>query len=91
MSSLVYALWVDPYPYRDSSRLLNLSFVDQQGRNGTMWYSLADYMELQHASVKCSDPINTTNFIQVRVTSGTLEGHVGRVCEDDVFRTVVWP
>ena len=32
MSSLIYALWVDPYPYRDSNRLLNLSFVSQEGR-----------------------------------------------------------
>src|ERR1700722_3131809 len=47
MSSLVYALWVDPYPYRDSNRMLNLSFLDQQGRNGTMEYSLAAYLELQ--------------------------------------------
>src|SRR5437868_6421946 len=50
MSSLIYALWVDPYPYRDSNRLLNLSFVDQQGHNGTMYYSLADYLELQRST-----------------------------------------
>ena len=50
MSSLIYALWVDPYPYRDSNRMLNLSFVDQEGRNGTMFYSLADYQELQRST-----------------------------------------
>ena len=50
MSSLIYALWVDPYPYRDSNRLLNLSFVNPEGRNGTMWYSLADYLELQQSA-----------------------------------------
>ena len=50
MSSLVYALWVDPYPYRDSNRILNFSFIDQQGRNGTMGYSLADYLELQRST-----------------------------------------
>src|SRR5437660_10658720 len=50
MSSLVYALWVDPYPYRDSSRLLNFSFVDQERRNGTIQYSLADHLELQRST-----------------------------------------
>jgi hypothetical protein len=49
ITSLVYALWVDPYPYRDSNRLLNLSFVGREGRPGTMYYSLADYMELAAA------------------------------------------
>jgi hypothetical protein len=44
MSSLIYALWVDPYPYRDSNSLLNLSFANKEGRNETMWYSLADYL-----------------------------------------------
>lgn len=46
---------------------------------------------LENSSVKCSDPIYTTHFIKVRVTSGSLDGHIGWVCEDDVFRTVVWP
>ena len=46
---------------------------------------------LEDSRVKCSNPLNTTTFIKVRVTSGPLDGHVGWVCEDDVFRTVVWP
>jgi hypothetical protein len=46
---------------------------------------------LEDSHVKCSSLMYTTNFIRVRVTSGPLDGHVGWVCEDDVFRTVVWP
>jgi hypothetical protein len=46
---------------------------------------------LEDSRVKCSNPMYTTNFIRVRVTSGPLVNHVGWVCEDDVFRTVVWP
>ena len=46
---------------------------------------------LEESHVKCSNPIETTTFIKVRVTSGALDGHVGWVCEDDIFRTVVWP
>jgi len=72
MSSLVYALWVDPYPYRDSSRLLNLSFVDQQGRNGTMGYSLADYVELQHSTTTLED-VAARDGMNGVVTSGLPE------------------
>lgn len=46
---------------------------------------------LEDSHVKCSDPICTAKFIKVRVTSGPLDGHVGWVCQDQVFRTVVWP
>lgn len=46
---------------------------------------------LENSNVKCSDPLLTTKFIKVRVTSGSLEGHVGWICEDDVFRTVTMP
>jgi hypothetical protein len=46
---------------------------------------------LEDSKIKCSKPIYTTNFIKVRVTSGSLEGSVGWVCEDSVFRTVPWP
>jgi hypothetical protein len=46
---------------------------------------------LEDSHVKCSNPLYTTKFIKVRVTSGRFDGHVGWVCEDDVFRTVAWP
>jgi predicted permease len=72
MSSLVYALWVDPYPYRDSSRLLNFSFVNQQGRNGTMEYSLADYLELQ-AGTRTLEQIAARDGMNAVVTSGIPE------------------
>jgi predicted permease len=72
MSSLVYALWVDPYPYRDSNRMLNFSFVDQQGRNGTMEYSLADYLELQ-SSTTTLEEIAAREFRNAVVTSGLPE------------------
>ena len=72
MSSLVYALWVDPYPYRDSNRLLNFSFVNQQGRNGTMEYSLADYLELQ-SSTKTMEEIAARDGMNAVTTSGLPE------------------
>ena len=72
MSSLVYALWVDPYPYRDSNRLLNLTFVNQEGRNGTMEYSLADYLELQ-SSTTTLEEIAARDGMNAVTTSGLPE------------------
>src|SRR5215467_4319294 len=72
MSSLVYALWVDPYPYRDSSRLLNFSFVGQNGRNGTMGYSQADYLELQRSTTTLEE-IAARDGMNAVVTSGLPE------------------
>lgn len=72
MSSLVYALWVDPYPYRDSNRLVNLSFVNQQGRSGTMQYSLADYLELQRSTTTLEE-IAARDGMNAVVTSGLPE------------------
>src|SRR5215813_3205277 len=72
MSSLIYALWVDPYPYRDSSRMLNFSFVNQQGRNGTMNYSLADYLELQRSTTTLEE-IAGRDGMNAVVTSGLPE------------------
>jgi predicted permease len=72
MSSLIYALWIDPYPYRDSNRLLNLSFVNQEGRGGTMGYSLADYLELQ-GSTTTLEEIAARDGMNAVVTSGLPE------------------
>jgi predicted permease len=72
MSSLVYALWVDPYPYRDSDRLLNFSFANQQGRNGTMQYSLADYLELERSTTTLEE-IAGRDGMNAVVTSGLPE------------------
>ena len=72
MSSLVYALWVDPYPYRDWNRLLNLSFVTPEVRDGTMWYSLADYLELQR-DTKTLEDVAARDARNAVVTSGLPE------------------
>jgi predicted permease len=72
ISSLVYALWVDPYPYRDSGRLLNLSFVNSQGRNGTMFYSQADFLELAR-DTRTLEEVAAREQMSAVVTSGLPE------------------
>jgi hypothetical protein len=46
---------------------------------------------LEDSKVKCGRPIETTDFVKVRVTSGLLDGRVGWACEDDILRTVTMP
>jgi putative ABC transport system permease protein len=48
--SLVNAVLLDPYPYRDSNRLINISFSDKQGDRGTLQYTVPDFLELQKNS-----------------------------------------
>src|SRR5271165_879505 len=48
--SLVYAVLLDPYPYRDSSRLINIGFSYNQREYGTLFYSIPDFIELQKNS-----------------------------------------
>src|SRR3954468_14799441 len=72
MFSLIYALWVDPYPYRDADRLINLTFTGKEGRQGTMSYSLADYLVLQGRSTTL-EQIAARDGRNAVVTSGLAE------------------
>src|SRR5882724_7727563 len=47
--SLVHAVLLDPYPYRDSDRIINISFSDKQ-RDGTLNYTIPDFLEIQKSS-----------------------------------------
>jgi len=47
---------------------------------------------LESSGPKCTlHPQELSAYIKVRITSGPFRGREGWVCEDDVFRTVVWP
>src|ERR1700681_3235518 len=48
--SLVHAVLLDPYPYRDSSRLININFSDKQRERGTLVYTIPDFLEIQKSS-----------------------------------------
>jgi len=72
MFSLIYALWIDPYPYRDADRIVNLSFTGKQGRRGTMGYSLADYLDLKRTTTTLED-IAARDGANAVVTSGLPE------------------
>jgi len=79
---------------RDSERYYpgRSNFLWAMARQPAEAIPASSYLRLlENSKVKCSNPLFTTTFIKVRVTSGPLVGRVGWVCEDDVFRTVTMP
>lgn len=74
--SLVNAVLLDPYPYRDSNRLINITFSDKQGDRGTLQYTIPDFLELQKNSKTLEDVAARTNFPMI-ATGGIPENVSG--------------
>lgn len=53
--SLVYAVLFDPYPYRDSDRIINIGFSDRQREHGTLAYTISDFLEIQRNTKTLED------------------------------------
>ena len=43
--SLIYAVLLNPYPYRAADRMVMPTFTDREGWNGTMDYTVADFQD----------------------------------------------
>ena len=68
------------------------AFFEAIARQPALFIAADTYVRLlEDSNVRCSNPLFTTKFIKVAVTSGSFEGRVGWVCEDDVARTVTMP
>ena len=74
--SLVHAVLLDPYPYRDSNRLINISFSDKQRGRGTLAYTIPDFLELQKNSKTLEDVAAGSNFPMI-ATGGLPENVSG--------------
>jgi predicted permease len=48
--SLVYGAVIDPYPYKDADRIVQMGFLDKQGIRGFMSVNLHDLETVLHAS-----------------------------------------
>lgn len=44
--SLIYAVLIDPYPYKNADRIIATTFTDKLGREGRMDYTIPDYLEI---------------------------------------------
>jgi predicted permease len=74
--SLVNAVLLDPYPYRDSKRLINISFSDKQRERGTIAYTIPDFLEMQKNSKTLEDVAARTMFPMI-ATGGLPENVSG--------------
>jgi hypothetical protein len=82
--SLVYALWFDPYPYRDSDRLLNLTLSSATGQKDTLFVSLADYLELRR-DVRTLETVVARDERTFVLTSGLPESLRGLLFSPEAF------
>jgi predicted permease len=53
--SLVYAVLLDPYPYKNADRIIAPAFSDKRGPHGRMFYSVPDFLELTQNSKTLED------------------------------------
>jgi predicted permease len=83
--SLVHAVLLDPYPYRDSNRLINISFSDKQRERGTLAYTIPDFLELQKNSKTLEDVAARSMFPMI-ATGGLPENVSGVGFSPNGFR-----
>src|SRR5258708_23365818 len=53
--SLVYAVLLDPYPYKNADRIISPAFSDKRGPSGRMFYTVPDFLELRRSSKTIED------------------------------------
>lgn len=53
--SLVYAVLLDPYPYKNADRMIAPAFSDKRGPRGRVFYTVPDFLELRRSSKTLED------------------------------------
>ncbi|HEX4808684.1 MAG TPA: ABC transporter permease [Bryobacteraceae bacterium] len=53
--SLVYAVLLDPYPYKNADQIIAPTFSDAGARTGRIWYTIPDYLEIKAHSSTLED------------------------------------
>lgn len=53
--SLVYAVLVDPYPYKHADRIIAPTYSDTRGEQGRIWYAIPDYLDIKQNSSSLED------------------------------------
>ena len=53
--SLIYAVMLDPYPYRAADRIIAPSFSNSRGDSRLVWYPIQDFIELRQDSKTLED------------------------------------
>jgi predicted permease len=74
--SVVYAVLVDPYPYRDADRIGFVQLFNAKGDQGPVGYSMAEYLELKSRVHTVEDMVAFTRRNVVMTGSGMPEAVV---------------
>jgi predicted permease len=76
--SLVYAVLLDPYPYKNADRLIAPTFSDRRGDEGRIWYTIEDYLTVQKSSATLEDAIlfSSQPFVATRGVPEDVKGLV---------------
>ena len=82
--SLVYAVLLDPYPYRDSDRIIAPTFTERGNSGGRIWYSIPDFLDIQKNSKTLEDGF-LTDFRSFVVTGGLPEQIRGLAYSPNAF------
>ena len=53
--SVVYAIFVDPFPYRGSDRLCGVTLMDRSGKPQNFAYTRSEFIELRQSSRSLED------------------------------------
>ena len=69
--SLVYAVLLDPYPYRDSDRIIAPTFTARGDSGNRIWYSVPDFLDIK-ANAKTLEDAFLADFRSFIVTGGGL-------------------
>jgi predicted permease len=83
--SLVHAVLLDPYPYRDPDRLANIGFTDKGRDRGTMDYPIPDFLEIQKNSKTLEEVAARQNYPMV-VTGGLPESVQAAAFSSNAFQ-----
>ena len=80
--SVLYGVLIDPYPYRDASRIAMINLHDKQGDEGNIFFTLAEIQQLRNAKsvaavwgVRRFDMISTDGDLPVSVRGYEFTGN----------------
>jgi predicted permease len=82
--SLVYAVLLDPYPYRDSDRIIAPTFTERVESGSRVWYSVPDFLDIQKNSKTLENGF-LADFRSFVVTGGLPEQIRGLAYSPNAF------
>ena len=83
--SVVYAVLVDPYPYRAADRIGRVNLIGNNGRRQPVSYTTAQYLELKSRNGAMEDEIALQRERVVMTGAGLPEAVIQEECSPNVF------